>query len=37
MALQRIRMEIEGKKSKSIYRRLHDVIPLDESEQRKGR
>ena len=37
MVLQRIRMELEGKKPKNIYRRLHSVIPLDKSEQRKGR
>ena len=37
MVLQGIRMELEGKKPKSIYRRLHGVIPLDKSEQRKGR
>ena len=37
MALQRIRMEIAGKKPKSIYRRLYGVTPLDKSEQRRGR
>ena len=37
MVLQRIRLEIEGKRPKTIYRRLYGVIPLDKSEQRKGR
>ncbi len=37
MALQRIGMEIEGNKPKSIYRRLYGVILLDKSEKSKGR
>ncbi len=37
MVLQQIRMGLEGKNPKNIYRRLHGVIQLDKSEQRKGR